>query len=279
MDGSKAIRGGIPIVFPQFGKGVNSPRVQHGFARSLKWRFVGQQPQEEKDDLKKVTKVANNEKVINGEEGEAVTVMFELDSDAPEICQTLHDQFPEFPYAFTLSLTITLSRHSLKTTLTVLNAEKEKEFGFTALLHTYFAVEDVSKCSVGGLRGCSYIDKLLPTAVGGNEQLIKESNEVVKFEGEVDRVYVNALSSPSNSKSSLTVNDELRITTDGFSDVVVWNPWIEKGNGMSDMPTDGYKKMVCVEVGCVHGSVRLGAGERWSASQLMTVVPSPSSSL
>ena len=35
MDGSKAIRGGIPVVFPNFGPWKLGP--QHGFARISQW--------------------------------------------------------------------------------------------------------------------------------------------------------------------------------------------------------------------------------------------------
>ena len=37
LDGSKAVRGGIPLVFPQFGPGAMK---QHGFARVLKWKVL-----------------------------------------------------------------------------------------------------------------------------------------------------------------------------------------------------------------------------------------------
>lgn len=39
LDGSKAIRGGIPIVFPRFGPSPLFPNQQHGFARNSKWRL------------------------------------------------------------------------------------------------------------------------------------------------------------------------------------------------------------------------------------------------
>ncbi|CAG8452028.1 10841_t:CDS:2 [Paraglomus occultum] len=55
LNGTKAIRGGIPLVFPQFGKAEDSSAPtaalpQHGFARNSKWEFL-----EGKDDDNEVT--------------------------------------------------------------------------------------------------------------------------------------------------------------------------------------------------------------------------------
>ncbi|KAI9090950.1 galactose mutarotase-like domain-containing protein, partial [Phlyctochytrium arcticum] len=41
LNGTKAIRGGIPLVFPHFGTIPTSKLPQHGFARNSKWRWVG----------------------------------------------------------------------------------------------------------------------------------------------------------------------------------------------------------------------------------------------
>lgn len=42
LDGSRAIRGGIPIVFPQFGPDPSSLLPQHGFARNDAWTVVAE---------------------------------------------------------------------------------------------------------------------------------------------------------------------------------------------------------------------------------------------
>jgi len=44
LDGSKPVRGGIPVVFPCFGAAIHPEHMklsQHGFARSEKWTFDG----------------------------------------------------------------------------------------------------------------------------------------------------------------------------------------------------------------------------------------------
>ena len=37
----------------------------------------------------------------------------------------------------------------------------DSAFDFTCLLHTYLAVDDVTKCPVSGLRGLQYVDKVI----------------------------------------------------------------------------------------------------------------------
>lgn len=60
------------------------------------------------------------------------------------------------------------------------------------------------------------------------------------------------------------------IQRDNLVDSVVWNPWIEKAKGMSDFePKDGYKNMICVEVGAVDGWQKLEAGDTFEGGQIV----------
>lgn len=52
LDGTKAIRGGIPLVFPQFGPGA---LPNHGFARTSTWKVVGTSHQPGNDETVSVT--------------------------------------------------------------------------------------------------------------------------------------------------------------------------------------------------------------------------------
>ena len=52
---------------------------------------------------------------------------------------------------------------------------------------------------------------------------------------------------------------------------MVWNPWSEKAKGMADFGDEEYKTMVCVEAGSVSKPVTLGAGNKTSFSQKITV--------
>lgn len=58
------------------------------------------------------------------------------------------------------------------------------------------------------------------------------------------------------------------VLRDNLSNVVVWNPWIEKANGLSDFePKDGYKNMLCIEPGSVSGWQTLEPGDAFEGAQ------------
>jgi glucose-6-phosphate 1-epimerase len=60
------------------------------------------------------------------------------------------------------------------------------------------------------------------------------------------------------------------VIRDNVKDTVTWNPWIEKAKAMGDFsPDDGYKNMVCVEVGAVDGWQKLDKGEVFEGGMLV----------
>ena len=77
----------------------------------------------------------------------------------------------------------------------------------------------------------------------------------ITITGEVDRVY-----NPPSGKVGVEVvvgvgeGKQMKSTATGMIDgkevpvsAVVWNPYIEKAQSMSDFHNDGYKEMICVE--------------------------------
>ena len=109
FDGQKAIRGGIPLVFPQFGDGLDGPTglPSHGFARISKWAFVG-------GGLDELSFAA----APFG--GGTVFAEFALTSD------DVHDPVHSSPWlngaiAFRLLLRVELAPSSLSTSLTIAN--------------------------------------------------------------------------------------------------------------------------------------------------------------
>ncbi|KAI9341903.1 galactose mutarotase-like domain-containing protein [Obelidium mucronatum] len=233
LDGSKAVRGGIPLVFPHFGPNPKYGLPQHGFARLSKWSWVGTQ-------------------TVNENE---TSVAFSLDPSgvAPALAG-------KWPHQFKLVFTVVLTANTLKTSLSAENTG-DSEFEFTSLLHSYFAINDIDNAKIRGLQGKLYDEKI------HNKVKVTEESDLVGFSAEVDRVYYNVgKAGVSIVENGATVTS---ITTNGFDDVVVWNPWIEKSQGMNDFQEAGYKVMVCVEVGQIGTPVVLKPGEKWVGEQLL----------
>jgi glucose-6-phosphate 1-epimerase len=146
----KAVRGGIPVIFPQFAD--VGPLPKHGFARSVRWRFAG-----------------------SSATPDGAVARFTLANDIATHTLWPHDYFA--------SLDVALRDSSLTTTLAVANLSAAP-FSFTAALHTYLSVADVEHAALVGLDGCAYRD----SAAGGG--LAREAAPSLAFAGEVDRVYL-----------------------------------------------------------------------------------------
>lgn len=238
LDGSKPVRGGIPLVFPVFGKSNNKgfeSLPQHGFARNSTWEFLGQT-------------VAN-----------PPTVQFAL---SPEQANAdVYSKWDNGDNDFTLFLTITLNEDNLKTDIEVSNVDT-KSWKFNWLFHTYLKVSDIEDTLVNNLPGEECYDQLLA-------ETYVEKAPAIDFHQELDRIYKNVSTDKILQVIELgkVVHNVKRVN---LPDVVVWNPWIEKSGNMSDFePKSGYHHMLCVEPGHVHDFVELKPGESWNASQVI----------
>lgn len=124
------------------------------------------------------------------------------------------------------------------------------------------AAQDITKTAVTGLMGTTYIDKVLDATTH------QESKQEIRIAGEVDRVY----KSIAQDTTSVLQDGKpsLDVIRDNLADTVVWNPWIQKSAGMADFgPKDGYKNMICVEVGAVDGFQKLEAGDTWEGGMIV----------
>jgi glucose-6-phosphate 1-epimerase len=229
-----AIRGGIPVCFPQFSGRGSLPK--HGFARtSAEWEL----------------ETIHSEGASSKEEGKPCTLVLRLaDTEASRAA---------WPHAFSLRYTITLTDATLCTELELVN-KGDAPLTFTAALHTYFAVTDVTAVRVLGLQGLTYEDN----AAGGSTA--KEAQAEVPILGEVDRVYLDAPErvqmKPSAGDSLLTVSK-----TSGFKDVVVWNLGEVKAPSMADLGEGEWRKYVCIEAGAIGTPVSVAPGASFKAAQ------------
>ncbi|ORZ37552.1 galactose mutarotase-like domain-containing protein [Catenaria anguillulae PL171] len=243
LNGTKAIR--IPLVFPQFGTVATSKLPQHGFARCSFW---------------KLTQLT--------ESGDQLAATFTLTPDQVDpALRALWD------YKFELAYDVTLdgAAGTLKTALRVKNFEADRTFDFTWLLHTYLRVPTLSGLEVQGLSGFSYTDKTRQL------QTFNQSGAITITE-EVDRVFpsVTPITAPLQvvvgGKPIASIERTPGKGSNGFADVVVWNPWADKAKGMADFGDDEYHEMVCVEVGDVANPVKVGPGEVREAGQVIRAV-------
>ncbi|WP_310609747.1 D-hexose-6-phosphate mutarotase [Limnohabitans sp.] len=119
-DGSSAIRGGVPVCFPQFNQRGTLPK--HGFARNMAWTA--------------------GEAVANGD-GAHIDLTLTSNPDTLAIWQQ----------AFVVVLRVAMTPGQLTLTLTVHNTEVKNDLHFTGALHTYFAVDDIDLTELRGLGG------------------------------------------------------------------------------------------------------------------------------
>lgn len=116
----KAIRGGVPVIFPQFaGMG---PLPKHGFARSQPW-----------------------ERVDDADRPGALRLRLRDSAETRSL----------WPHAFLAELAVEIGEDWLSITLSIQNTGGAA-FQFTAALHTYLRVGDVRRATVEGLRGVRY---------------------------------------------------------------------------------------------------------------------------
>ncbi|CAH1115226.1 unnamed protein product [Psylliodes chrysocephalus] len=233
-DCKKAIRGGVPIVFPHFGPWPLGPR--HGFARIITWKV-------EKGPVKR-------------DNGDIEAVFSVTDQDRTKSL---------WNFAFKLTYTLVLGEKTLQFKIAVHNPSKNKEFTFNLLLHTYFKVQNVQQCSISGLKGCIFRDDTK------NGIKSKENRETVTITEFVDRVYEDAPAQQFLIKSQLS---KIRIQKLNFPDTVVWNPWIENSKAMDDFGDEEYLQMVCVESGHVSEPVILRPSITFEAGQILELLKS-----
>lgn len=227
MDGKAAIRGGVPICFPQFNMRVLSanPLPKHGLARSMPWVFARR---------------------------DAQSLRMELSSSTQTMAL--------WPHAFSAGLDVELDVRSLRICFDVTNTGQQA-FPFALALHTYLHVSDIYEAKLRGLEGCAYWD-----AVKHAKELMarRKDDEPLMFGLETDRVYANA---PRQMVLQDSQRIRRITQSESLPDTVVWNPGEALCAQLPDMPAQGWREMLCVEAACIEQPVILQAGERWHGWQ------------
>lgn len=120
LDGSAAIRGGVPVIFPQFS--TRGSGLRHGFARVSQWRVAS-----------------------SGVQDGAAFALFALtEADlAPQLAAA-------WPHRFALALRVAVRANELAMSLEIRNTGGEP-FPFAAALHTYHLVDAIDAVRIDGV--------------------------------------------------------------------------------------------------------------------------------
>jgi glucose-6-phosphate 1-epimerase len=144
-----SVRGGVPVIFPQFNE--RGPLPRHGLARTRAW-----QP------------------LQAGVRGGAALGVLRLTDD--ESTQAL------WPQGFEAELTVSVGGDELEIELAVTNTGGSA-FEFHAALHTYLRTDDVTQARLDGLQACRYEDALH----GGT--FAAHGPAALTVPGAIDRIY------------------------------------------------------------------------------------------
>ena len=239
----KAIRGGIPIIFPWFGAPETSPvhpppgSASHGFARVSPWtlRFVALA-------------------------GDDLHLSLTLDPS-----QGRHGAGFE---ALQLGVDLILG-HTLTMRLSVVNTaggSQAAPFLFEEALHAYLQIGDIHRVSVEGLRGTEYLDKT------DDFRRKTQSDDIITFTGETDRPYLNTTAKVTMVDPVL--GRRLRVTKKNSSTTVLWNPAAALAAKLPDLGPEEWRSFACIETANVaENAVELAPGEAHTMEMQLNLEP------
>ncbi len=208
----KAIRGGIPVIFPWFGArsaeltGHTTGGAQHGFARTQEWTLA-----------------------FAAGAGNTVHLTLTLGpSDESRAAG-----FDRFRVALEFSIGATLGLR-----MTVAN-EGSEPLIYEQALHTYFQVADVKQVRIHGLQGTEFLDKTDGFARK------TQTEEPLILTSETDRPYLNTAAAVTLEDPGFGRN--IVVSKGGSQTTVVWNPWAELAATLADLGEKAWPHFTCVE--------------------------------
>ena len=235
----KAIRGGIPVIFPWFGAPETSPvhpptgSASHGYARTWPWtlRFAA------------------------------------LAGDDLHLSLTLdhNDHLHALGFgSVQLGLDLILG-HTLTVRLSVANAGAEA-FLFEEALHAYLSLADIHQVSVQGLVNTEYLDKT------DGFRRKTQTEDPFRFTAETDRPYLH-------TPAPVTLVDpvlrrRLTLTKASSATTVVWNPAADLTAKLADLSPDAWEHFACLETANVaEDAITLVPGAAHTMSMHLRVDP------
>lgn len=226
-DGRSAIRGGIPLCFPQFNQ--RGPLPKHGFARNLPWQVAQQGP--------------------------GALEMVLRSSDATRAW---------WPESFEARLFVELAPNRLRVRLQATNTG-DRPWALTAALHTYLRVGDITRCGLHGLQGLACWDALADTRFVESRECIAFGEAPGAGFDRVFSLQATG-SAPALSlqdgAGALAIHN-----LPGATEIVVWNPGVALSAELADMPDEDWRHMLCVEAASIDAPVMLAPGQSWEIAQ------------
>ncbi|KAM1824125.1 hypothetical protein ACFX13_023757 [Malus domestica] len=232
----RAIRGGIPVCFPQFGN--FGSLEQHGFAKNRLWSV---------DSDPSPLAPTNNQTSVD------------------LILKSTEEDLKTWPRSFELRLRVSLNAGKLTLIPRVRNTDS-KAFSFTFGLINYLYVSDISEVRVEGLETLDYLDNLM------RRERFTEQADAITFDEEVNRVYLGTPTKIAMIDHERKRTFVLR--KDGMPDAVVWNPWDKKAKTIPDLGDEDYKTMLCVDSAAIETPIFLKPSEEWKGRQELSTVSS-----
>ncbi len=210
-----AIRGGVPVCWPWFGKqGMPPGAMQHGPVRNVTW------------------------KVIDCKAGVNRSLLLSLEPDRAAVGGDAVDIYARH---LDVRLDIELAT-TLRMALSTCNRGPEP-IALTQALHTYFAVGDVEQVQLQGLEGLRYDSRVEGTQgdlqIGAFQLDVLCDNTYAQTHPKTEHHY--QLTDPAWQR-------QIGLTTRGSQSAVVWNPGAEGAAAMADVPDVAWKDFLCVEV-------------------------------
>lgn len=229
LDGSSAIRQGVPVCWPWFGVLDCNPAAvadnfqqhqpnapSHGLVRNRLWT------------LEQVTETEHATQLI--------------------LCTELVEEqlLLRITYHFSDKLGIKLSSEN--------RSDRTRHLSFA--LHSYFAISDIGTVHIDELANHHYVDGL-------DDFSEQQQQDAVRFQGETDRIYLDT--PPVIRLQDEGWRRAICLEAADSHSAVVWNPWVEKGKRLSQFPDNGYEQMLCIETARAwHDSLELPAHSEYT---------------
>jgi len=234
FDAKTAIRGGVPICWPWFGKHPSAAIApSHGYARLCAWEI---------------------DRIASLRDGRAEVVM-----SLPRSAQSGDHRLA----GLSLSARVLIG-DSLEVALTTHN-KSAASVRITEGFHTYFHVSDIVDVQVTGLNDCEYVD------LTDNDRR-RHQKGAIAFAGEVGRVFVSCDRTCAIEDRQL--GRLIRVASTGSQSIAVWNPGLNTASKMADLGSEGWRTMVCVETAnALENAVIIAPGQQHTTSAVYTVAP------